>query len=172
MRNLSFVVAIAVSALVLGCQDNNMTNPISSNASGNHAAAFARPNGSLPDGAVDFKEQLYLGLADGVNNGFEVSGSIQYILVQSGDQTFELALVVRGTAEKLYEKGASGTIYGESMDYITLDGKQPAQVEKSYLIVGLDGLISLHVAFSVSETDVTVEKMWLTEDGQSVRIFN
>jgi len=172
MRTLSFVVAIVVSALVLGCQDSNMTNPISSDVSGKHAAAFARPNGSLPDGSYDFKQQLYIGQSDGVNNGFEVSGSIQYILVQSGDQTFELALVVRGSAEKLYEKGVSGTIYGESMDYLTLDGKQPAQIEKSYVIQGLDALISLHISFSVSETDVTVEKMWLTEDGQSVRNFN
>jgi hypothetical protein len=169
MKRFSFVVAVVVSALVLGCQDSNMTNPISNDFAGAKAPAFSRPNGSLPDGSYDFKVQLNSRPAEAANGEYEVTGSVQYVLVQSGDETYELALVTRGTAEHL-QNGSSGSFYGESIDYVTMPGKGSAKVEKSYVIEGLDQALKLHISFAVSETEVTVEKMWLAEGADSGKL--
>ncbi len=169
MKRFSFVVAIVVSALVLGCQDSNMTNPISNDFAGAGVPSFSRPNSSLPDGSYDFKVQLNSRPAEAANGEYEAMGSIQYILVQSGDETYELALVTRGTVEHL-QNGNSGSFYGESIDEVTIPSKGYAKVEKSYVIEGLDQALKLYFSFAVSETEVTVERMWLAEGADSGKL--
>lgn len=169
MKKFSFLVAIVVSALVLGCQDNNMTDPISSNLSESSLPTFSRPNGTLPDGSYDFKVQLSPRPAEAANGEYEVAGSVQYILVQSGDETYELALVASGTANHL-QNGNSGSFYGESIDYVSLSGKGFAKVDKSYPIHGLDEPLKLQITYLVTQTEVTVEKIWLAEDVSSGKL--
>ncbi len=169
MKKFSFVVAIVASALVIGCQEGNMTNPISNDLSASGLPMFSRPNGSLPDGSYDFKVQLSLHPAEAANGEYEVAGSIQYILSQSGEETYELALVVSGTADHL-QNGNSGSFYGESIDFVSLREKGFVKVEKSYPIQGLDEPAKLQITFVVTETEVTVEKMWLAEDATSGKL--
>lgn len=170
MKKFSFVVALVVSALVLGCQDSNMTNPISNDFSGQSAPVFSRPSGSsLPDGSSEFKVQLNPRPAEAANGGYEVTGNVQYILMQSGDETYELALVAHGSAENLHN-GNSGSFYGESIDWVSFGEKGFVELEKTYPIDGVDELVSLHIRYTVTQSAVVINKIWMSDDSFSGRI--
>ena len=172
MKKLSFVVALVVSALVIGCQDSNMTNPISNDLSGKNVVSFSRPSGnSLPDGSSEFKVQLNPRPAEAASGGYEVTGSVQFILLQSGDETYELALVARGSAENM-QNGNAGSFYGESIDYVSFGEKGFVDLDKSYRIEGVDELVSLHIEYRVTESAVVIQKIWMSDDSTSGRVLN
>jgi len=163
MNKLSIGVALVVSALVVGCQDSNFNNPISSDFSKN-APSLSKGNFSNPDGTFELKAQLTFGESENMENTFDLTGSIQYTLVAAGgDEPYALSLVTDATLQSLGSPGETGKVYAESIDFLDLSGKESVSYEKAYKIDQLARLLELHVAFDITPDNVSINRMWLAE---------
>ena len=169
MKTLSIGVAILVSALVIGCQDSNFNNPISSDAP-KPASSLAKNFSSNPDGILDLKTPVVYRVSDLYQLTYLMTGGVQYTLTPTGDQEiYTLSLVTRVELQSLNEEGEVGIVYSEIIEPVKIVGKDAFTFEQAYLVSKLSQELELHMTFSVSPEDVHMTKVWL-ERPPSVQI--
>jgi hypothetical protein len=159
MKKVSLVVAVAISAILVGCQDNNNINPVGNEMSKAPSKAVA----TSPDGTIQLSGQVTLGPTETVDQSFSVEGQASYTLVALDNQNFALSLVADASLISFSEKGMSGKIYGESIDEVSISPKEAASFEKKFAVTGFDKDVDLHVHFSVTAESVVADYMWLEE---------
>ncbi len=161
MKTFSFIVAVVVSVLVIGCQDNNQFNPISSDS--HNAGAVVTKSNSSPDGVFELQTQLTFGNNESVDNTYDVAGQIQYTLVPGEVNSYTFSVVTSATLESGI-KDATGSVYGESIEPVTIVGKDAVAYERVYKVSNLkEKEMDLHVQFTLTVEEVQVSNMWLSE---------
>lgn len=156
MKKISVVVAVIVSALVIGCQENQF-NPISSDSQS--AGSFAKKTSSNPDGVFELKTQV-----KSVDNTYNLVGQIQYTLVPAENDSYAFSVVTDATLESIGIKNGTGTVYGESIDPVVITSKEAVTYERVYKISSLiDKELDLHIAFSLTVDQVQISNIWLSD---------
>ena len=159
MKKVSLVVAVAISAILVGCQDNNNLNPVGNEMS----KAPSKVVATGPDGTIQLSGQVTMGPTETVDQSFNVEGQVSYTLVALDNQNFALSLIVDASLISFSEKGMSGKAYGESIDEVSVSLKEPVGFEKKFAVTGFDKDVDLYVHFSVTAESVVADYMWLEE---------
>lgn len=163
MKKVSIVVAVVVSALVIGCQENNQFNPISSDFSHN-TGSVAKKSSSNPDGVFELKTQVTIGNIESVDNTYDLVGQIQYTLVPGGDDSYAFSVVTDATLESIGTKNGTGTVYGESIDPVFITAKEAVAYERVYSVSNIkDKEMDLHIEFSLTADEVQISNIWLRD---------
>lgn len=166
MKKASLVVAIVVSALVVGCQDSNFNNPVGGDFAKNGSSP-AKNSGINVEGTLDLQHQFSLSETEGVDNTFDVLGTIQYAVLPTEDNRFFLFnLETDGNLQSLASNGAVSKIYDSSSDQIEIPFKQSISFDKVYALEGLEKAMDMHVKFNVSAIGVYIESVIVLDAGQ------
>ena len=161
MKHFSIIVAVVVSALVIGCQDNNQFNPISSDS--HNTGTFVKNSNTSPDGVFELNTQVTLGNTESVDNTYDLIGQIQYTLVPGGDDSYSFSVVTNATLESGIKNG-TGSVYGESIDPVIIAAKEAVLYERVYSVSNLQDIqMDLHIQFTLTADEVQVTNMWLSE---------
>ncbi len=161
MKHFSIIVAVVVSALVIGCQDNNQFNPISSDS--HNTGVVVKKSNTSPDGVFELNTQVTLGNTESVDNTYDLIGQIQYTLVPGGDDSYSFSVVTNATLESGIKNG-TGSVYGESIDPVIIAAKEAVLYERVYSVSNLQDIqMDLHIQFTLTADEVQVTNMWLSE---------
>ncbi len=160
MKRVSLIVAVAVSAILIGCQDSSNVNPISNDLPRTSASKIMP---STPDGAITLNGYLGLNASEGVDNSYVLNGTVQFTVFASDENAFSLSLVTDASLESLADQKQIGRATGESIDQVQLSTKEATICEKVYRMTGLNKDIDLHLQFSVTPDDVQLAQMWIEE---------
>lgn len=160
MKKASFVAAFVVSALVIGCQDNSNLSPVSPDGSRAPQGQLIKTT-SNPDGFLSLEGEYAYGNAESIDNLFDLSGTAQYTLTQMDGNDYNFALIVDASLSSKGPKAASGKVYAESIETVSLADKYEI-VKKAFPISGIEGDIELNVVFIVSPDNVKVDHIWMS----------
>ena len=162
MKKVSIGVAIVVSALVVGCQDSRNNNPISGDFSKNTPSLSKQVKSTPGGGTIDLRGRVTVGETESLENSYDVVGTVQYTLFNTGDQSYQLSFVSDGSVQSLGSSGSLGKFYSESFDQVIIPTKDPVSYEKVYGVGQLDRTLELHVVFNVTQDAVQVSNFWLS----------
>jgi hypothetical protein len=164
MKHFSFVVALIVSALVIGCQDSG-NDPIS--ASNSSAPKLSKMTN--PDGIINLKHVVYKGESVGVPEEYLVSGNIGYTLVPFDGNRYVLSLVTEAQVQNGASK-AVGSAYGESMEeFEILEGA--ILVNQSFQVRAGNEWLRLYIELKVAAESVELASVSIADDmaGRAIR---
>lgn len=164
MKHAAIILAIVVAAFVVGCQDNNITNPIAGPISAGMQISTAHSAGTIPLNTV--VREPY-----GFNAFTEISGQVTYTTEIVPRDPIpphpQWALVVTLTTDAVAKpfglEEPVWRIVGSSRDELALteDGDGTMVCEKSYALVGRNDRVSLHLQFHCTRQTVVLSRMWL-----------
>lgn len=166
MKNFSFVVALIVSALVIGCQDSG-NDPMS--ASTMSASKMSKVDN--PDGIITLKHALYKGESVGIPEEYFVSGSIGYTLVPFDGNRYVLSLVTDAQVQNSASK-AAGSVYGESMDEVEIAEKEAILVSRSFAVRAGEESLRLNIELKVAVESVELSSISIVDDMASRAIYS
>ncbi len=162
MKRAMIGIGVAISVFVIGCQDAN-NSPIGSEVTSSQAP-LVKISANNPNGIIPLATQLTLGEIEGVDNTYNVTGEIHFSLVAADQGSYSFALVTTATLRPLDEKGAVGTVYNESNDMIVVPTKEYVLFKKILRVADLgEKEVDLNIILAISETDVKVESVWLSQ---------
>jgi hypothetical protein len=171
MKYRMFVLALAVTACIPGCQENAV-DPFTESAAPSLEKAVPVPvidpivipiNTVLHDPRLGFNDLVLL------------AGQVQCILTSETDANSRLATYVvtvdQTVAIEVTPFGDSsdpgGKISGGSLDNVTVPYGQSGLLQKAYKVSwnsnpGLAGNLTLNMVFEVTSTGITLSELWLT----------
>ncbi len=164
MKHVTFVLAMIVSAFVVGCQDNNTTNPIAGPMSGGKQISKTYSGGTIP--LIMVLREPY-----GFNAFTEVSGQVTYstsLISRDPVPPFsqwavEVTLATDAVAKPFGLEEPMWRITGSSHDELLLDEDADGAMvlEKSYVLAGRNDGVFLHLQFQIAQQTVALSRMWL-----------
>lgn len=161
MKTLTIGVAILVSVLVIGCQESNLNNPISSDTQMS-AQHVGKKFSSNPDGILSIKSPVVYRVSDIYQLTYLMVGGIQYTLIPTGEQEiYTLSLVTQVELQSIDNEDEVGIVYSEMIEPVKISGKDASSFEQTYRVSKLSQELELHVIFSISPEEVQLSKVWL-----------
>jgi hypothetical protein len=155
MKRVAVFLALVVTMFAIGCQENNMTNPITSEKpSGLTSQAKLASDVILLNGEVGLKG------VEGVNGSWMLGGRATYTLTPN-EQGVQVAITVDGMVKPKYFSGYPSVVAGQSTEVVAGIGNQPVILEREYLFDCGYGEKLLHINFAVSESYIIVDAMWV-----------
>jgi len=166
MKHAMFVLAIVVAAFIVGCQDNNITNPMAANlSSGNQRSKDV----TLPIREIPLHGVMHE--PSGYNAFTEINGQIAYTttlisrdpIPPNPQWAVLVTLTVNADLMPWNSNGPVWGVSGSSRDEFALaeDADGAMVLEKSYTLIGRDDGVSLHLRFCISQETVVLSRMWL-----------
>lgn len=181
MKNL-FLSFIAVSVLfVIGCQENAITDPLSTDSPGVQSVTTENVDKDIPRDFTDhpniikFQEKLEAPFTSFYNHTFKVGGAItfkhnvDYLNPPGPLYRVTVNLLIDAELKETWPNGsASWAITGETKDEIYLSGNHSVIRVKYLKIKGRRDGMGLACIFGIDKDGVDLLDLWLTSpDGYS-----
>ena len=157
MKQVLFVLIVAVALFTIGCQNDSTTGPVSATTVQMSKAA---PN----TGALDLKADVTTGTVEGVGKMFRVTGLVRYeyrIVGQGTDAYMNFQINTQASLVSKAPNGPSGSINNQSSYQIALANKQGViYVQRDYWVPEFGS--KLHVVYGIDESNrFSVQSMTL-----------
>jgi hypothetical protein len=163
MQKISFGVALVVSLLVLGCQENT-TNPVSGNTPA--PSALTRPNGDY-SGTLKLAQVVTVQKENGTEGAadyYSIDGTIQYDVASTPGDMIQLDLNTQASVGSLVN-GNTGSISASTTEYLFLADDGAVNYEKTYIVENIDRALELHVVLKVTRDNAVIDNVWLRDVG-------
>lgn len=164
MKNATCILAVVVAAFVVGCQNNNITNPTTETPS------RSKPAPKIP-AARTIRLDAILREPGQFNSFTQIVGQVSYTTTTSQrdpvpplpQSALVLSLSLSADLSPFGTEKPLWSIAGSSRDELAIDDSKdsPYSPEKTYKIEGRSDGMSLHVNFKISEKNVAVTGMSL-----------
>ena len=157
MKRLLFALSFGAVAALVGCQDSNITSPIS--AAPSVSTQLVKP---LP---IDYVIPLRGRLANPMKgkSPIEIDGeiavSLRQIPVECAWSIFDVSTQALADLRPADTKGIIWKIYGAAIDGLLFEVE--GRLEKTYLLHGRKDGMTLHVTLVITREDVVLDSMWL-----------
>lgn len=158
MKQFSFVVALIVSVLVIGCQDS-ANDPIS--ASNGSAPKMSKVTN--PDGIISLKHLVYKGESVEVPVEYLVSGTIGYTLVPFDGNRYALSLVTEAQVQNNVSKSV-GSTYGESIQELEIAEGEAILHRETFTVRTGEEALRLYIQLKISAESVELADLSLVDD--------
>ncbi len=162
MKNITFVLAIAVAAFVVGCQDNSITDPVIEAAAGGNQSAKVSTTSTIRLNHI-LREV-------GFNTFTEITGQVEYTTTIVPRDPIppspQFAVVVTLALDAMLRPfGSEQPVWHVSAfshdELVESDGVM--LLEKSYRIEGRNDGVSLHMQFQITGETVTLAGVWIAQ---------
>jgi hypothetical protein len=97
---------------------------------------------------------------DAVNGSWMIAGQADYTLTPQDDGTMVVDISVGASLTPTYVSGNPVIVSGQSSDLVQVPSSQPIFLEKEYIFDNGEPE-SLHIRYSVSQTSVSLDAMWV-----------
>ncbi len=169
MKHAAFVLAIVVGAILIGCEDNGIINPVADRESlGSQVSQSLSKNSDHPP----CKGIPLIGLMrePGQFNSFiEINGTVEFsIETIERDPPFprlwlQVDMILNAELKPFEYQEPVWNVFATTQDVVAIGGtEKSANLHKRYWIadMGENGMW-LHITFSVSKSSIAVNSMWL-----------
>lgn len=165
MKHAACILALVVAAFVVGCQDNSITNPITGKSSAERHFSKANSAGTIPLNGV-------LREPGGFNSFTQITGQVVYTTTLIPRDPIPpnpqwAVLVTLAVDAELRPFGLEDPVWhvsNFSRDELAVSEDDGTMfLEKNYRIEGRNDGVSLHLQFYVTETNVSLVRMWLAQ---------
>ncbi len=161
MKHATSILAIVVAAFVVGCQDNNITDPTIDTSSGGKQLSKILPVGTIRLNTILHEPR-------GFNTFTEITGQVEYTTTIVPRDPIPpnpqfAVLVTLALDANLKPFGSEEPVWrvsNSSRDELA-ENDGVLFLEKSYKIEGRNDGVSLRMQFQVTEAGVTLARMWL-----------
>jgi len=182
MKNL-FLFFIAISILfVIGCQENTITDPLSTETPGTQGVTNETVDKNVPrdyqdhPNIIKFQKKLESPFTTFYNHTFEVRGAITFehnVIYLNPPGPLYRATVYLSIDAELKETWLGGsarwTITGETKDVIYLFGNHSVILVKYFKVEKRSDGMGLACRFGIDKDGVALIDLWLTSpDGDSI----
>ncbi len=165
MRNVSFGVALAVSALMIGCQDGSNNNPVGSALTPSIAKTASIPPRINPDGVITLKHIIAKENSPSLSDFYSVEGTVSYTLVETGSpDVYTLSLVIDATVQSLSNEKAESKAYFEMIEDMTISEKDGVDVLQAISLSDSSNPLRLSCEFHVSRDYVELTGISIADD--------
>ena len=183
MKNLFLFVVAAFVLFVLGCQENAITDPLSTDSPGVQAVTNETADKDIPQDFTDhpniikFQKELKSPFTTFYNHTFVVGGTIKfehnvdYLNPPGPLYRVTVNLSINAELKETWLGGsASWAITGETKDVIYLSGNHSVILVKYFKVERRRDGMMLACRFGIDKDGVALIDLWLTSpDGYSVK---
>lgn len=179
MKRFVFSLAVATTALILGCQNPNSANPVAAGDDALHGVV-GKP-APIPDpGWLGFDQMITYTNVGSNDSWMRATGSVVFHITKTptvpifDDQLYDVEIKVNGVISKVYSdmpapRPAPWTFAGSSKDRVRIPSGKIVVLKKKVVVQGASAPTVLNMSFTVSEKILALRTMSLTRLDVPVR---